>query len=141
MLSSASIFWCILVAFWYIFSAFTSSSVLVTRRISLLLGSSFMFSSTDESLKDETCKLVPWDGLLVKLHTFVVFIHDIFEIKPVHISITRTRASKSFLMGELCFNRFQDFNCLPIYIFSFNHEQCPGALIVHIYYVLYINDR
>ena len=49
-----------------------------------------MFSSTDESLKDETRLLLLWDGSLVALYTFV-FIHIAFVVKPAHIFMAKSR--------------------------------------------------
>ena len=47
-------------------------------------------------------------------------------VKPVHIFIARNRVSKRCLMAELCFHRFVDFDCVPIYIFGFHHKQCAS---------------
>ena len=43
-----------------------------------------------------------------------VFIHIPSVLKPVHIFMARNRVSKSCLMVELCFHRFEDFDCLLI---------------------------
>ena len=59
------------------------------------------------------------------LHIFV-FINITFVVKPVHIFMARSRTSKSYLMAELCFQRFVHFGCVPIYIFSAHHKPCAG---------------
>ena len=84
-----------------------------------------MFSSADESLKDETRLLLPWDGLLVTLRTFV-FVHIASVLKSVRIFTARSRVSKSCLMAELYFYRFVKFGCVLIYIFGFHHKQCAS---------------
>ena len=54
MHNDVSIVMCILLVFRYMFSVFTTSSVLEIRRTSLLLSSPLRCCSTDKSLKDET---------------------------------------------------------------------------------------
>ena len=54
-----------------------------------------MFSSADESLKDETHLLLFWFGSLVTLHTFVL-VHITSVVKPVHIFIPRSSLWKLF---------------------------------------------
>ena len=63
-----------------------------------------MLSCTDESSNDETCQLLPWDGLLVTVHSFV-FIHITSAAGPVHNLMTRNRVSESCSIAELCFHR------------------------------------
>ena len=53
-----------------------------------------MFSSADESLKEETCLLLLWDGLLVTLHKFVS-IHIASLVEPEHAFMASSRVSKS----------------------------------------------
>ena len=101
--------------FRYIFSVFTTSSVLAIRRTSRLRCSPL--SSADESLKDETRLLLLWVGSLLTLHTFV-FTHITSMVKPVHTFMARSRISKSRLKAELCLNRYVHFSFVPIYIYT-----------------------
>ena len=68
-----------------------------------------LFSSADESLKNETHLLLLWAGLLKTLYTFV-FTHVMSAGKPVHIFMARSRFSKSHLKAELCFHCVFSFN-------------------------------
>ena len=94
-----------------LFSAFTASNVLVIRRAQ-------MFSSADESLKNETHLLLSWFGSLMTLHTFV-FVHITYAVKPVRILIPRSRVSKRCLRAELCFHRFVHFARVCIWKHAF----------------------
>ena len=40
-------------------------------------------------------------------------------MKPVPVFMARNRVSKSCLMADLCFRRFVNFDCVPIYISAF----------------------
>ena len=80
-----------------------------------------MFSSADESLKDQTRLLLLWIGSLVTLHTFV-FTRITSVVKPVYIFMDKIRESKSCLKAELCFHRYVYFACVPIYIFGFQNK-------------------
>ena len=66
------------------------------------------------SFNDKTRLVVLWVGSLVTLHTFV-FAHITSVVEPMHIIMARSRVSKSCLEAELCFHRFLDFACVPIY--------------------------
>ena len=62
--------------FWYIFFAFTFSSD--KKDFTFVKFTTRLFSSVDESLKNTTCLLLLWDGLLVTLRTFCcVRLHNI----------------------------------------------------------------
>ena len=82
-----------------------------------------MFSSADESLKEETRLLLIWVGSLVTLHTFV-FTHITSVVKPVHIFMTGGRVSKSHLKAEISFHGYVHYIYPSLYIFSFHHKQC-----------------
>ena len=75
-----------------------------------------LFSSADESLKDEKRLLLLCLGLLV--HT-LVFMHITSAVLPLYILMTKSRVSKSRLKAELCFNRYVYFACVPIYTYIF----------------------
>ena len=61
-----------------------------------------MFSSPDESLKDETRLLLLWESLLVTPCSS-------FEVMLVRIFTAKITASKSCLMIDLCFHPCVDF--------------------------------
>ena len=74
-----------------------------------------LLSSADDSLENETRLLLLWVGSLVTLCTFV-FTHITSMVKPVHIFMARSRASKSCLKTELCFHRYVHF---PVFRYIF----------------------
>ena len=84
----------------------------------------YLIRSADECFKDETRLLLLWNGSLVTLYTFYPYL--ICDVKQVHILMVKSRVSKSCLMAELCFHRFVQLGCIPIYIFGFNHKQCAS---------------
>ena len=92
-------------------SSFKDSSALLNNWVVKL------FSSADESLKDETRLLLLWVGSLVTLQ-ILVFTHITSVVKPVHIFMARSRVSKSRLKAELCFHlhRYVHFVFWYIYI-------------------------
>ena len=57
-------------------------------------------------------------------HIVLIYVPSV--VKPVHIFMVRNRVSKSCLMVELCYQHFVHFDCVPIYIFGFNHKQCAS---------------
>ena len=66
----------ILIVFWYIFSAFTTSSEQGQAvNFTFVKFISQLFSSADKSLKDETRLLLLWYGSLVTLHTLCLYIY------------------------------------------------------------------
>ena len=88
----------------------------------------YVYSSADESIKDETRLLLLWVSSLVTLYTFV-FTHMTYVVKPVHIFMAKSRVSKSRLKPELCFHRYVYFSCVPIYTYIY----------IHIYKLIYRN--
>ena len=85
-------FMCTFLVFRYIFSAFTTSSVLAIRRILLMWSSPLSFSRDEQCLlKDETCLLLLWVTSLVTRYTFA-FTHIASLVKPVHISMAMAKS-------------------------------------------------
>ena len=96
------------------FSAFTITSVLAIRRTSLLRSSLLscllaLFSSTDESLKNETCLLLLWVG-----YWHCKLLCSPMK-QPVHTFMARSRVSKNCIKAELCFHCYVHFACVLIY--------------------------
>ena len=106
-----------------------------------------LFSSGDESLKDETRLLLLWDGSLVTLHILCsyIFIHAsvVKPVQPVHIFMARNRVSKSYLMVELCFHHFMHFHCVPIhiYIYIYIYKIYIYIYIIYIYIYIYVSYK
>ena len=47
-------------------------------------------------------------------------------VRSVLIFMARSRVPKSCLKAKLCFQHFEHFACVPIYIFGFQHKQCAS---------------
>ena len=118
---------CIVVVFRYVFSAFTSSSVLVIRKTSLLLGSPLRYSVV--LVSPSKMKQGTYCSEMVRKWHYTLFIHEIYGVNPVHIFMEKSRASESYLIDDLCFRHFVHVDCVPVFIFSFDHKQCSVALM------------
>ena len=70
------------------------------------------------SIKDKTRLLLLWVGWVVTLYSFEL-IHITCAVRPMHIFMARSRASKSRLKAELSFQRYVHFACDP---------KCPTTL-------------
>ena len=53
----------------------------------------------------------------------------LYLLKPVNIFMARSRVFKSCLAANPCFHLFVHFNCVPIYMFDFHHEQCASTFV------------
>ena len=120
-------FWCIrkeylyvkhtlLIFFYYIliymFLAFNFSSD--SKGFTFVKFTSQLFSSANESLKDEACLLLLWDGLLVTLHTLCcVYLYNICGEVSAHLY-----GDEKLFNGWALFQSFFAFwLCCDIYIY------------------------
>ena len=56
----------------------------------------------------------------------IVFTHIPPVVKPMHIFMMKNKVPKSCLTTELCFHFLVNSDCVSIYIFGFNHQQCTS---------------
>ena len=103
---------------------------------------SYMFSSADKSLKDETCLLLLWDGLLMTLHTFMernsfsksckaVYWHNSYNITYTYIYIY------VYIYIYILYIYTKLYTKLYMYIYIYIYTKLY-IFIVYIYIYIYI---
>ena len=101
---AAKKFWAYLKCF---INCFISYTIWTSKLCRAMLA--FNFST---NLKEETCLLLLWEGLLGTLHTLCyVYLYNVCgKVSSVHIFMGMSRDSKTYLMTELCSSRFEHFD-------------------------------